>query len=544
MRKILHTLGFLALFIGGLQASPMVLETAKERLKTMEESYFKSAQNGWLDTLESYRNFEATKQRLELLESTLSRTNKRKAPEKYHALKEEIAVLTGNLQLYGFEENTPFYEVFAPFDKIEEQLSSTEQSIIGLISTPSTRLMKTAKDEFKAQKRHYDNALVLFEKSSLEISSLQKDIEATQPNNSTKKALLTKAKVLMDNLKTDERLLNITHDSLEQKMERLEKKEKEFLQRADRFKKEEFKKFLYVFSAILILYIFVLLLRNAIFRYGKQESDEEGNQRYFVIKRLLNILFVFISLLIVAFAYISNVAQALAIFGVIGAGLTIVMKEWVLSFVGWFTMMTGSHVRLGDRIKIDKDGKPIIGDVVDISLTRITLYENITNDSVTDLKKAGRIIFVPNYYVIFYEVYNYTHISMKTIIDLVEISFSFESNFDKAEKITLEIVENLSGRYTDMARRQYEQLKGRYTLRNMPSYPKVVFYPSIKGDGVTMGIWYITPYREILRIKTDMTKQVIEALRGEKDIDMMYTGSSMYLEQSDKDELIGELKGE
>ena len=525
-----------------LYATPTVLETSKERLRVIESTYLKTSKNSWLVTLKNYRTFEETKQRLEYLKEMLKRTNEKRDTKEYFTLKEEIAILTGNLKFYTFDEKGPFYEVFEPLDKIEEQLSSTEQNLVGLISTPSTKLMKIAQDEFKLQKSNYDNALSLLEKTTLEIETLQNDIQNTQPNTAEKEMLTLLATTLLKNLKNDERLLNITYDSLQQKMERLEKKEHEFLQRAERFKKGELKKFFYVSAILIILYITMLLLRNAIFRYGRPTSDEEGNQRYFVIKRLLNILFVFLSLLVIAFAYISNVAQALAIFGVIGAGLTIVMKEWVLSFVGWFTMMTGSHVKLGDRIKISKDNKPIIGDVVDISLTRITLYENITNDSVTDHKKAGRIIFVPNYYVIFYEVYNYTHISMKTIIDLVEINFSFDTNFDKAEAITMEIIENLSGRYTEMAKRQYEQLKHRYTLRNMPAYPKVVFYPSVKGDGVTMGIWYITPYREILRIKTDLTKQVVEALRHEKDIGLMYTGTSMYLEKNDKEELLEDMK--
>lgn len=294
----------------------------------------------------------------------------------------------------------------------------------------------------------------------------------------------------------------------------------------------DFKRALVVASIIASVYILMLLARNIVYRYTHKEESEEGVQQYIFIKKSLNFAFVIISLLILGIAYNENFVQGLAIFGVIGAGLTIVLKELVLSFVAWIVMMMGSAIRLGDRIKVDKDGKPIIGDVVDISLTRITLYENITNDSITDHKKAGRIIFVPNYFVLTHEVYNYTHLSMKTIIDLVELNLSFDSNFEKAEAITYEVASSISGRYMDMAKRQYDKLKDRYTLRNMPTYPKIVFYPSTKGNGITMGIWFITPYREILRLKSDLTKQCIARLDKEEDIHLMYTGNSMYLETS------------
>lgn len=304
----------------------------------------------------------------------------------------------------------------------------------------------------------------------------------------------------------------------------------------------DFRRALVVGSIIVSFYILMLLIRNIVYRYTHKEESEESIQQYIFIKKSLNFAFVVISFLVLGIAYNENFAQGLAIFGVIGAGLTIVLKELVLSLVGWIVIMMGSAIRLGDRIKVDKDGKPIIGDVVDISLTRITLYENITTDSITEHKKAGRIIFVPNYFILTHEVYNYTHLSMKTIIDLVEINLSFDSNFEKAESITFEVASSISGRYMEMAKRQYDKLKDRYTLRNMPTYPKIVFYPSTKGNGVTMGIWFITPYREILRLKSDLTKQCIARLDKEEDIHLMYTGNSMYLETSaHKEALISKL---
>jgi small-conductance mechanosensitive channel len=295
----------------------------------------------------------------------------------------------------------------------------------------------------------------------------------------------------------------------------------------DKFK---LSKGLIVILFIIFLYIVMLIIRYFSYKYIRKDDNEEAVEHYIFIKKALNISFVLISLIIIGFAYSENFAQGLAIFGVIGAGLTIVLKEVVLSMVAWVMLMTRNSIRLGDRIKIDRPASPIIGDVIDISLTKITLYENITNDGVASHKRAGRIIFVPNYYIFTNEIYNYTHLTMKTIIDLVELNLTYDSNFEKAEKVTTEIVEAYSGRYADMAKRQYDKLKDRYTLRNMPSYPRVVFYPNLGGDGITMAIWYIAPYREILKLKSEITKECVKRLNKEEDIKILYSGTSLFVE--------------
>ena len=58
-----------------------------------------------------------------------------------------------------------------------------------------------------------------------------------------------------------------------------------------------------------------------------------------------------------------------------------------------------------------------------------------------------------------------------------------------------------------------------------------------------MGIWYVTPYREILRVKSELTKQVIGRLQAEEEVHLMYTGTSMYLETRDvKDTFVSRLE--
>ncbi|EPE1842736.1 mechanosensitive ion channel domain-containing protein, partial [Campylobacter jejuni] len=84
-----------------------------------------------------------------------------------------------------------------------------------------------------------------------------------------------------------------------------------------------------------------------------------------------------------------------------------------------------------------------IGDIIDISFLRITLYEELTLETYNKNRRSGRIIFIPNNYVFTNLLANYTHHGMKTVLDGIDISVTFDSNLDKAQ----EIVENIVTRH-------------------------------------------------------------------------------------------------
>lgn len=62
------------------------------------------------------------------------------------------------------------------------------------------------------------------------------------------------------------------------------------------------------------------------------------------------------------------------------------MKDMFMSLLGWIVVVFGGTYHVGDRIKVRRDGENIVGDIIDISLLRITIYEDIT---LLLIKKQG-----------------------------------------------------------------------------------------------------------------------------------------------------------
>ncbi|MDR2099403.1 MAG: mechanosensitive ion channel family protein [Campylobacteraceae bacterium] len=462
---------------------------------------YQNSQNIWLLSLQSYKDYAKSNQQLEILQNRLNLETAN--TEKAVTLHEEIGILQNNLNLQNYEDRRPLYEIFQPFESMLARLNDAKISIFSLLSNDIQSEIEQLDATARNYRKEYKNALEI-------ISALEKTLQ-NEPV-----------------LAHDKRLLQISLDTLDKIHRNVLAQYESYNIKADRFKNEELRKLFYILISIAVIF----LITNAakLFFKRKRDKNEEYDSRYFMIKKVLNIFFAIVAVLIFAFMYIDNMAQVLAVFGVVGAGLTVVMKEWVLSYVGWFVLITSNSIQIGDRIKISKDGRSIIGDVINISLTKLTLYENITNDALTEHKKAGRVIFVPNYYLIMGEVYNYTHLSLKTILDLIEIRMTFDSNLQKAEKIGLESAELITSRFTEMAKKQYDALKSRYTLRNMTQYPKVFFYPSAHGNGVIMGVWYVSPYREILKHKSEVMKEIVNKIMNEEDIHLLYSAQSVFLE--------------
>ena len=146
-------------------------------------------------------------------------------------------------------------------------------------------------------------------------------------------------------------------------------------------------------------------------------------------------------------------------------------------------MFFGGSIHVGDRIRVDMDGMRYVGDVMDISLLRITLLEDITLTSVTENRRAGRIIFIPNNYVFTRMISNYTHNSLKTVWDGIKITITFDSNHKKATHIAKEITKKFSKGYTDITRKQLNKLRQHYSLKNTNVEPRIFSFIASNGNG-------------------------------------------------------------
>ncbi|BDY11948.1 mechanosensitive ion channel domain-containing protein [Hydrogenimonas cancrithermarum] len=275
--------------------------------------------------------------------------------------------------------------------------------------------------------------------------------------------------------------------------------------------------------------IFVILLFVILFKWLVKRTITD-NERFYMANKIINFSFVFIVIMILLFAYIENVSYLVTVLGFASAGIAIAMKDWFMSMLGWLVIVLGGSIHVGDRIRVDKDGMKYVGDVLDISLLRITILEDITLTTYLHNRRAGRIIFVPNNYIFTDMIANYSHATLKTVWDGIDFTITFNSNHKKAQHIAKETAKKYAKGYTDITRKQLNKLRSRYSLKNTNVEPRV--YSFIEENGIRISVWYLTNAYATLTLRSTISTEILDLIKEEEDIIIAYPSQHIYIDQA------------
>ncbi|MDY0124117.1 mechanosensitive ion channel domain-containing protein [Sulfurimonas sp.] len=277
---------------------------------------------------------------------------------------------------------------------------------------------------------------------------------------------------------------------------------------------------------ILVVFVFFFLLKLFVKKYITD------NERFYMANKIITFGNFTLIVLILFFNYIENVSYLVTILGFASAGIAIAMKDWFMSILGWLVIVFGGSIHVGDRIRVDMDGMRYVGDVMDISLLRMTILEDITLTTVSDNRRAGRIIFIPNNYVFTRMIANYTHSTLKTVWDGVKITITYDSNHKKAMHIAKEITKKFSKGYTDITRKQLNKLRNQYSLKNTNVEPRIFSF--IEPNGIAIDAWYLTNAYATLTLRSVISTEIVDAFMAEDDITIAYPTQMLHLEQPAK----------
>jgi len=471
--------------------------------------------NIWSKIYSNYHVYQELKKNEEVLTDKINKLNRihqrtEKEEKELDKAINERNILQGKLQLLKEYEKNPFKKFLTPPIIGETPTVENPFAIIAALSyikklqsdqeEYSNRYLslRLIMDKFKKRKKILEQ-LVILESNNLKFQQQLKD---TKEKINTFIPLLEIFKTTHDvyNKKIDEIKLNLRAD-IKREMEKA--------------------------SAIgAIIFFFVLLIFLIKYLVRRYMSD---NDRFYTINKALNITFVTLLIFILLFAYIENVSYLVTILGFASAGIAIAMKDWFMSIMGWFVIIIGGSIHVGDRVKFVREGIEYVGDVVDISLLRMTIHEDVTLTTYMHNRRAGRIIFIPNNFVFTDMIANYTHAGLKTVWDGIDYMVTFDSNISKATSITKEIVKKYSKGYTEITRKQLNKLRSQYSMKNTNVEPRV--YSFMESSGVKISAWYHTNAYATLTLRSTISAEILERINQEEDIFLAFPTQSIYLDK-------------
>lgn len=269
---------------------------------------------------------------------------------------------------------------------------------------------------------------------------------------------------------------------------------------------------------ILFIIIVLIMLSIGFKRVFKKYIDEDD--RHYTINKIINFVVVILIVFILLFSYIENASHLVTFLGFASAGIAIALKDWFMSIFGWMVIMTSGAINVGDRIKVTKDGLEIVGDVLDISMFKISIREDITLTSYMKNRRSGRVFFVPNNYIFTDLIANYTYDNLRTVWDGIDLYITFDSNHEKAVRLATEITQKHSMGYTELAKKRLDKLKTKYVLRSSNPEPRV--YAFLEPYGIVISSWYMTNSYATLSLRSKISVEILNCFLKQDDITIAY----------------------
>ncbi len=263
-----------------------------------------------------------------------------------------------------------------------------------------------------------------------------------------------------------------------------------------------------------ILWLLRWLALRLVYRQFRKDTRLLYNWR-----KVVEYVSVAIGILLVGRIWLAGVDTLVTYLGLVSAGIAIALQDPIVSVAGWFFIVWRRPFAVGDRIEIEG----IMGDVIDIRVFAFSLLE--VGRRINAEQSTGRIIHFPNG-VVFKEPLVNTHQGYPFIWNEIPVMVTFESDWEKAKAILVNIIKELAPDVSEGIRR-YQKRADRFIISYDNIAPTV--YTSVADSGVVLTIRYLVDPRRKRGSEQEIWEAVLRAYKQHWDIDFAYPTQREFL---------------
>ena len=253
--------------------------------------------------------------------------------------------------------------------------------------------------------------------------------------------------------------------------------------------------------ALIFAILLAAILANLAIRRLFKETDRKRLHQAHVIA---SVAVQFVALALILLVLFGPPNQLSTIIGLATAGLTVVLKDFIVAFFGWFTLMGKNGIRAGDWVEING----VSGEVVEVGLLKTVLLEsgNWTDSG----HPTGRQVAFSNSFAMEGHYFNFTTAGQWLWDELGVTLPAAGDPYRMAEEIR-KLVEHETEAAAAQATQDWERVASRYSVRTFSAKPAVNLRPSVNGLEVL--VRYITRAPERYAIKSRLFQVIVDLLR-------------------------------
>jgi small-conductance mechanosensitive channel len=251
--------------------------------------------------------------------------------------------------------------------------------------------------------------------------------------------------------------------------------------------------------------VFAILLGAVLLEFGVRQAfrDQEDRRRMHQKQFLGTLAIRAAGTLLVLLVVFGPPGQMPTIIGLATAGMTVVLKDFIVAFFGWFVLIGRNGVRIGDWVEINGIG----GEVIEIGLFKTVLLE-MGNWSATGHPTGRRVSFM-NGYAIEGHYFNFSTTGQWLWDELRVTVPGGEDPYGTAERIRA-VVERETEANAQVAEQDWERITKQYGTRAFSAKPAVDLRPG--PNGLEVQVRYITRGPQRYEVKSRLFKEIVGLL--------------------------------
>jgi len=257
---------------------------------------------------------------------------------------------------------------------------------------------------------------------------------------------------------------------------------------------------------ILLVALGVYLLNRLIDRLFIGMAAE--NKRIDTLRAVAKFASQAVGVLVGAFIVFGMPNQTTTILGLAGAGLTVAMKDFIVSFFGWFVLMGRNGLRVGDWVEING----VSGEVIEVGLLKTVLLE--TGNWTDAGHPTGRRVSFVNSFAIEGHFFNFTT-SGQWMWDELQLTIPGDQDPYAVVDGLQKLVEKETEENARKAEAEWSHTTTRYRVQSISAAPAINVRPS--GSDVALSIRYITRAYERHDTRKKLYAAVLDLMHGKRE---------------------------
>jgi small-conductance mechanosensitive channel len=183
--------------------------------------------------------------------------------------------------------------------------------------------------------------------------------------------------------------------------------------------------------------------------------------------------------------------------------LTVALKDFIVSFLGWFVLMGRNGIRLGDWVEING----VTGEVVEIGLFHTVLLE--TGNWTDSGHPTGRRVTFTNNYAIEGHYFNFSTAGQWLWDELQVVLPTGEDPYPVIEAIQKKVLEATQDNAKE-AGRELKSVGGSRDIGSFSAEPSINLKPVL--GGVEISVRYITQANQRFQLRAKLNQAAVELL--------------------------------